>query len=40
LGLGRTPFWVFVDAEGRVVSCASGELDPDELTRRVAAIAP
>jgi len=38
-GMGGTPFWVFVDADGQVVSRAAGELPASELDARVAAIA-
>ena len=38
-GLDGTPFWVFVDADGRVVERVSGELSPDDLAARLAALA-
>jgi thiol-disulfide isomerase/thioredoxin len=39
-GLTGTPYWVFVSADGKVVSRASGELPVEVLEERIADLAP
>ena len=38
-GLESTPFWVFVDAEGKVVGRASGTIAPSDLAERLEELA-
>jgi thiol-disulfide isomerase/thioredoxin len=35
-GLQSTPFWVFLDEDGKVVERTSGEMDPADLEERLA----